>query len=351
MADWRVDTLRGLGAPVTKKNIDFLSTWQRWEGGHTKNDARFNWLNTTASAPGAVREINSVGVKAFDSYQNGVGATIQTLNNGRYGDVVEALRSGDPYKAKPVRGLSTWLSGRPDSRHGIAYAGRVLGTPDLGRAPGKVATGSKAKVQSGGQSYGGGGMSPQQIADSTQGKTMFRQAIGGFMLARAAARREGRTPEGGIDQLVQLRDLYSRMGGVPEQGAGMGAEPPEVRAAKGGPPSVDEVIGKGGLQLPTQWDPTHVTDGLGWGTKSAIDIMSKPGTPVGAPEDGAVIYFKPEGAQGGGSMLFRANSGKEYWIGHIAGGLAPGTRVKRGQRIAAISPDHPRPHAHLDVRP
>ena len=67
LADWRVDVLQGLGAPTTAANLAFLSSWQRWEGGATNNDASFNYLNTTLNALGAVRSINSVGVKAFDT--------------------------------------------------------------------------------------------------------------------------------------------------------------------------------------------------------------------------------------------------------------------------------------------
>lgn len=104
------------------------------------------------------------------------------------------------------------------------------------------------------------------------------------------------------------------------------------------------------MTLPTSWKPTHVTDGLGWGTNSAVDIMGAPGTPVGAPESGVVVRWNPTGAQGGGSMWFKGQSGRLYWLGHIADGLEPGTRVRRGQVIAAISADHPRPHVHLDAR-
>ena len=103
------------------------------------------------------------------------------------------------------------------------------------------------------------------------------------------------------------------------------------------------------LVLPRTWKGTHVTDGLGVGTKTARDIMAKPGTTVGAPESGSVKYYHPQGAQGGGSLRFDPDApGPDYWIGHITKGLRAGTRVKRGGRIALISPDHPAPHAHVD---
>jgi hypothetical protein len=120
----------------------------------------------------------------------------------------------------------------------------------------------------------------------------------------------------------------------------------------GGEGAVSDVYQNGELLvLPRTWKGTHNTDGLTAANRNtAIDIMAKAGTTVGAPEPGRIEYFRPTGAQGGGSMLFDPDApGPDYWIGHIAKGLAAGTRVrKRGQRIALISPDHAAPHAHVD---
>ena len=123
--DWRKALLRNLGYKPTNPNLRFLDTWQRWEGGHTNNDARFNWLNTTKDAPGAIGSINSVGVKKFNSFQNGIRATAATLRNGRYKDILGALSSGNPYKFNPSAGLQTWVSGSPTGNP--AYAQKILG--------------------------------------------------------------------------------------------------------------------------------------------------------------------------------------------------------------------------------
>lgn len=209
---WKRDLLKRIGAPATRQNLEFLATWQRWEGGHTNNDARFNWLNTTQKSPGAVRKINSVGVLAFDTYANGINATANTLNNGRYKDIVQSLRTGDPYKNRPMAGLSTWLTGQANAQAGIAYANRVLGAPARGS--------SSVSVREGGQTYGrGGGASPQQVAAQAGAgpDELFQRALSGFMLGRAQARREGRDPQGGLGELAQLRAQYQAMGGVPER--------------------------------------------------------------------------------------------------------------------------------------
>lgn len=95
---------------------------------------------------------------------------------------------------------------------------------------------------------------------------------------------------------------------------------------------------------------THVTSGLDMnhGSKTAVDIMAKPGTAVAAPANGVVVRLGS--AQGGDSMYFRDDEGHMWWLGHIDSrySLKPGTRVRRGQILSRISADHPAPHLHLD---
>lgn len=103
------------------------------------------------------------------------------------------------------------------------------------------------------------------------------------------------------------------------------------------------------MQPKENWSTgSHVTDGLGWGTRTAIDIMAAPGTPVGAPTSGRIV--RHSSAQGGEAMWFLGDNGLMYWLGHIDRMLPPGTRVKRGQTIAHISADHRAPHLHIDRR-
>lgn len=133
MNDWRKSLLHALGFKPTPQNLKFLDTWQRWEGGHTNNSARYNWLNTTT---GDGQSINSVGVKAFGSYDEGIMNTARTLQNGYYDDILDGLKSGDPYKVNPSRGLQTWVAGPNGSNP--EYAQKILGgaaaTPLVQRA-------------------------------------------------------------------------------------------------------------------------------------------------------------------------------------------------------------------------
>ena len=84
------DVLTGIGAPVTPENVRAIEAWMRAEGGASHN----NPLNTTQGAAGA-SDFNSVGVKTYTSYEQGVQATIQTLLNGYYGNIIAALKQGN----------------------------------------------------------------------------------------------------------------------------------------------------------------------------------------------------------------------------------------------------------------
>ncbi len=88
---WARDFLTKLGMPITSENVRAMTAWQQAEG----TAARFNPLATTqAGFPGETR-FNSVGVKNYASYADGLAANIKAITNGRYGNILSALRSGN----------------------------------------------------------------------------------------------------------------------------------------------------------------------------------------------------------------------------------------------------------------
>ncbi len=96
--------LKGIGAPVTAQNIRAFQAWQRAEGG----SARFNPFNTTQPMSGA-SSYNSIGVRNYSSASQGIRATIETLKNGHYGNVLTALRRGNNAgKVAAAVGASPW---------------------------------------------------------------------------------------------------------------------------------------------------------------------------------------------------------------------------------------------------
>lgn len=105
-ASWVRAELRELGDPRTPANIGSLVAWQNREGGGGAN----NPLNSTEPAPGST-VFNGVGVQNYPTPGEGVAATAVTLRNGRYGDILAALASGQGLCGQSFAGLSTWSGG------------------------------------------------------------------------------------------------------------------------------------------------------------------------------------------------------------------------------------------------
>src|SRR5581483_9788858 len=103
---WAIDLLAGLGnREPTLETVLYTVAWQQAEN----TEARYNPIATTQDMPGATT-FNSDGVKDYNSYQDGVDATVKTLGysyNG-YADIREGLATNDPERA--LRGLyaSPW---------------------------------------------------------------------------------------------------------------------------------------------------------------------------------------------------------------------------------------------------
>ena len=65
-----------------------MKAWRQHEGAK----ATYNPFNTTQKAAGATN-YNSVGVKNFTNRAQGLKATLDTLNNGRYGAIITAIKN------------------------------------------------------------------------------------------------------------------------------------------------------------------------------------------------------------------------------------------------------------------
>lgn len=108
---WAKALLVAMRLPVTADNVAAITAWEMAEGGHWYNTAYYNPLNTTQSMPGAT-VFNSVGVKAYTSWKQGLEATVKTMKNGYYGGIIEALRRGNDATAVAAAvGASPWGTG------------------------------------------------------------------------------------------------------------------------------------------------------------------------------------------------------------------------------------------------
>jgi hypothetical protein len=114
---WAQAFLKSLGVPLTADNVAAVVAWEMAEGGHWYNTAYYNPLNTTQSMPGAT-VFNSVGVKAYTSWAQGLKASVITIRNGYYGSILDALRRGDDAQAvADAVASSPWGTGSFTPRH------------------------------------------------------------------------------------------------------------------------------------------------------------------------------------------------------------------------------------------
>jgi hypothetical protein len=88
---WARDFLTELGKPITAENVKAIAAWEQAEG----TAASFNPLATTQSGFAGETRFNSVGVKNYASYQNGLDANVHALTNGRYANILAALGAGN----------------------------------------------------------------------------------------------------------------------------------------------------------------------------------------------------------------------------------------------------------------
>lgn len=101
--------LAGVGAPATAANVRSIESWIGREGGGGAN----NPLNSTFPLGGST-SFNGVGVQNYPTYADGVDATISTLENGNYSDILLLLRGGGGLCGHTLAGLSTWSGGGYD---------------------------------------------------------------------------------------------------------------------------------------------------------------------------------------------------------------------------------------------
>lgn len=90
---WALDFLRAAGFEATPANVQVVVSWEYAESG--AGGGFYNPLNTTQGGFPGSTDFNSVGVKNYRTYADGVAANAKVIHNGYYGAVVDAFRAGD----------------------------------------------------------------------------------------------------------------------------------------------------------------------------------------------------------------------------------------------------------------
>lgn len=124
---WATALAQAMGWATSASNINAIVAWELREGGHFNNTAHFNPLNTTQRAPGS-SSMNSVNVQAYNSWQQGLTATVQTLHNGNYNDILAAFQTGNASTALAAagKGLKTWSGAGYDGITGLLSQAQAL---------------------------------------------------------------------------------------------------------------------------------------------------------------------------------------------------------------------------------
>jgi hypothetical protein len=90
------EILTKIGAPDTQGNLIWLKGWRQAEGGK----ALYNPWNSTKIQGGVPSNYNKIGVQNYFTKDNGVNATYLTMTNGKYPNIIKALKKGIPNKAE-----------------------------------------------------------------------------------------------------------------------------------------------------------------------------------------------------------------------------------------------------------
>lgn len=110
--------LAALGMPDTSQNVIATVAWEHKEGGNWENTAHFNPMNTTYKLTTSVpytstwRKYNSTAVQSYSTWNVGLEATVLTITNGYYSNILAALRAGtSAVGVSQAVGNSPWGTG------------------------------------------------------------------------------------------------------------------------------------------------------------------------------------------------------------------------------------------------
>jgi len=88
---WARDFLTKINMPITSENVRAITAWEQAEG----TAAHFNPLATIQGGYAGESNFNSVGVKNYARYEDGIDSNAKGILNGRYGNILAALRAGN----------------------------------------------------------------------------------------------------------------------------------------------------------------------------------------------------------------------------------------------------------------
>lgn len=106
---WVAGFLQALGAPQTPANTASITDWIAHEGPYGSQGEN-NPLNTTQPATGST-SFDGLAVQNYPSPDEGLNATVATVENGSYPHILMQLKAGSGLRSGAEDDLLTWSGG------------------------------------------------------------------------------------------------------------------------------------------------------------------------------------------------------------------------------------------------
>ena len=106
---WVGDFLQALGAPATPANVASITDWIAHEGPYG-TQGQNNPLNTTLPATGST-SFDGLAVQNYPSPTEGLNATVATVENGDYPQILMQLKAGNGLQSGAEEDLLRWSDG------------------------------------------------------------------------------------------------------------------------------------------------------------------------------------------------------------------------------------------------
>lgn len=351
-----VALLGKLGIAPTRGAVQAMVGWERAEGGHWNNTARYNPLNTTLNLPGSGDTGTQGNISVYRSPRQGLKATAETLRSGSYKQILAGLRAGDPNQVAQAIGSSPWGTSGD-------LIQRTIASTHIGSIPDVGSIGGSHRDQA--STPGMVGLTQPKFTERTgvdmaaYEKARKQALVGAFIAQRRPGSILARLLPQQAPSLADFTTTTNSFSpsrviltpGKPQR-TPQSAATPIIKGAKPGIPA-KHLTSIGGI---------HETAGLpGFPAK---DYFAPAGSAVVAPVTGKVYKesgYDPklgavQGAGGplGWSVYILGKNGKRYYLTHMGSRLVKvGQRVQQGQKIGTVAnyDKYGRPsHIHMGIQ-
>jgi hypothetical protein len=114
--------LSRIGIKPTAASVSKLVAWFDQEGGNWENSAKYNPLNTTLAEPGAGNTGSQGNIKVYTSWEQGVEATVKTLQAPAYKTILATLASGTGTAFEDAVNASPWGTKFPGNGNAVGHS-------------------------------------------------------------------------------------------------------------------------------------------------------------------------------------------------------------------------------------